>query len=72
MSRKYLSISNVIDAVESALKGDNRHSESITDKWDAIEKFIQPKDRLKAAKALADAFDCNWEDNLQYIFGDEE
>lgn len=63
----------MIDAVESALEGENRHEESFARKWDAIKKFIKPKDHLKAVKELADSF-CSWENDLQYVTdnGDKE
>lgn len=67
MSLKKPTIDEVCGAVESALEGENRGSESFTDKWEAVEEFIPKKDRLKAVKALAYTFDSDWESNLQYV-----
>ena len=72
MSLKRPTIDEVCNAVESALEGDNRHSESFIEKWEAVEKFIEKKNQLKAVKALADSFQCGWEDCLQYVTGFDE
>ena len=58
---------DIIAACDSSLEGDNLHIESASKVCEGIEKYIIPANRLKAAKALGDAMECDWEGNLQYV-----
>lgn len=74
MSKLKITADDVINACDSALEGDNRHSESASKVWESIKRYIEPRNRLRAAKALGDGMDCDWEGNLQYVtnFDDED
>jgi hypothetical protein len=72
MSLKRPTVQEVIYAGDSALEGDNRHEESASRLWEAVDAFIEPKKKLKAAKALMDALRVDWKGNLQYVTGDTD